>query len=629
MRFTNIEGRGDESRGSGATFFHWTIFGTYNGPMLPSLLGLAVLLAYIFTAGPTFYWLDSSELTAAAWGLGVAHPPGHPLASLLSRLVCLLPVGSIAFRVTLASALQAAGATALTAVLSSQLLSRLGRANPQHRPPRWVAPLASSAAALCVGLSYALWFQAVRAEVYSLNLLLLLAGACLVLRWDATADRRPLLAAAMVCGLGLCNHHFLVLLAIPAVLLFLLLRKLRRGAGGGRLVVGLVLAGALGLSALAYLPLRAAQNPQVNWGSPSTAERFWWVVTAKAFHKAVDKAAKETVAHRTGGAVFAVVGGLGPLGAAMSLGGLYFLWRRRSTWRVALLLCGLAGMNLLSPLTVGFDPLNADAHGYLAVAVAFLAPGLAVFIAVLANAAARAGRQRAWLRTMGPAAMGLLGCAAVLYQGVTSLPRCDLRQHWAAEETARAVTRQPARALLISSYFETVFNVWALRAVADQRPDLALVHRGFLGMPGYVEDLGRHWPALLSAAQTWRRAAHLTVPELDRVARTRPVAVEYDTSVHQPVVRGLGPAGLLLAYRGRADARAKARHRRSVLRWQHAVGPAADLETRRTMTWTHYQLTWYSCQRGLRALARYHYQYAHKLAPRSRQLKELARGCGL
>ncbi len=69
---------------------------------LPLIVGLFCLTIYMVLAGPTFYWLDSSEFSAAAWGLGIAHPPGHPLPSLLGRLLCLLPLGTIYFRVVLA-----------------------------------------------------------------------------------------------------------------------------------------------------------------------------------------------------------------------------------------------------------------------------------------------------------------------------------------------------------------------------------------------------------------------------------------------------------------------------------------------------------------------------------------------
>ena len=596
---------------------------------LPLLLGLAVLLGYLFCAGPTFYWLDSSELTAAAWSLGVAHPPGHPLASLVARLICLLPVGTIAFRVTLASALAAAGATSLTAVLCGQVLQRLESADEhQHRArgPAWITPLAVSVATLTVGLSYSLWFQAVRSEVYALNLLTLLGGVCLVLQWDRTGDRRQLLVAVLICGLALCNHHFLVLLALPGVSLFMLLR--RPAPGYRRLAPAIVLVGALGLCTLAYLPLRARAAPEVNWGSPSTPQRFYWVVSAKTFQKAVDKAARETLSHRGGGALFAVVGGLGPMAAVMALGGLYFLWRRRRSWKVGLLLTLLSGGNLLSPLTVGFDPLNADAHGYLAVAVAFLGPGLAVFVVVLARAASAKSK-------LLPALICLAACGVALQQGVASLPRCDLRRHWAAEETARQAMELPHGALLFTSYFETIFNIWALRAAADHRPDLGLVHRGFLGMPGYIEDLARLNPGLGSMPAAWRRAGKLRLADLDTLAARAPLAVEFDLTVPGLLASRLRPAGLMLAYGAPRVARSSdpgvlARHRQRFQRWhQLLVRHPPDLETRRSMTWAHYLMTWFACQQGRRTMARYHHRRAALLSPQSVQLQSLARGCGL
>ncbi len=45
----------------------------------------------------------------------------------------------------------------------------------------------------------------------------------------------------------------------------------------------------------------------------------------------------------------------------------------------------------------------------------------------------------------------------------TNLPRNDLTHHWATEETSRELLRQPPGALLLTSYFQTVFDAWAMR----------------------------------------------------------------------------------------------------------------------------------------------------------------------
>ena len=151
--------------------------------------------------GATFYWLDSPEFVTSAWTLGIAHSPGHPLAALLGRLFCYLPLGTISFRVALASAASAMIAVYLVGLLTKQLVLRLSDDQGIRRP--WVLAFASSVASLCAAFSYALWFQAIRAEVYALNLALVLGACCLLVRWERQRDQHQLLwGAGFVAGLG-------------------------------------------------------------------------------------------------------------------------------------------------------------------------------------------------------------------------------------------------------------------------------------------------------------------------------------------------------------------------------------------------------------------------------------------
>jgi hypothetical protein len=583
-----------------------------------ALVGMAVTMAYLLFAGPTFHWLDAGELVASAVGLGVAHPPGHALHALVSKLFCLLPVGTVAFRVTLASAVTAGGASAATTLLCHQVVRRAGCRGR-------IAAGASAFAGLVLGFSYGLWFQAVRAEVYALNLLVLVTGVALVLRGDRDGDRRFVALAALVCGLGLGNHHFLVLLALPAVLLFLVLTP--RGGPAGprprRLVAGLVASGGLGLAVLAYLPLRAARAPLVDWGHPTTLERFGWVISAAAFQKTVSRAATEGLEHRVLGGLFTVGRGiawdsvLGLLLLMAGLVGLYLLWRRAQLRRLGLLLTTLIAFNLLSPVLVGLDPYNPDAYGYLCVSIAFLCPGLAVALAALLQLLARRTRWLSAGLTVG--ALALLG-----WQVSTNLPRADLRRHWAAEETGRELSRAPPGAVLLTSYFESVFNLWALRAAADLRPDLVLLHRNFLATPGYVEQLRRRAHPLAAAAARWREAGGLTAVDLARLPRA---LVEYDTGLPPDIVGRLQPAGLVQRF-GAARAGDLEAHRRRIARWESLIaGELADNETRRAAVWTHYLLASFGCARGDASLYRLHLDRARRLAPQDRTLDRLDARC--
>lgn len=599
---------------------------TVSTPKVAALLCAALAAGvYVLTAGPSLYWLDSSEFVAAAWTLGIAHPPGHPLAALLGRLACYLPFGTIAFRVTMASALAAAAAVGLLALISHELTQRtMGEETGRS------TLLPACVATLTAAFSYAVWFQAVRAEVYTLHLVLVLAAVHLMLCWQRTSDGRFVLGAGLFVGLALCNHHLLVVLALPGgVLLWLLHRS--ASVGHKRLGVGLVATALLGLTVLTYLPLRATQLPRVNWGVPNSVERFAWVVSAKAFQrKSVQRAARETLEHRSKGAFFAMLGGppsgMGPLvvGAVagfLGLAGLYLASRRRSSRRAAIPLAVLIALNLLGPMMVGFDPFNPDAHGYLCLAVALLAPGIAVFVQALLHLLRSAGRTAL--------ALGVVAAVALpVCQLWTNLPRNDLAGHWATEETSRELLSQPPGALLLTSYFQTVFDAWAMRSAFDLRPDVDLVHRNFSAQPGYLHSVAQRTPRLRSWVERWNRSGEISLDDLRELARTRHVALEYDLNVSKTLASRLRPAGLALAFSDESVTHGQSlRHGRRIRRWINHLGNADDLETRRALTWTHYLLATYACGRGLSDTARLHLGLAQHLAPHSRHIGRLAERC--
>jgi len=75
--------------------------------------GVVPLALYLLTLSPTVNGGDSGEFITVAWVLGVAHPSGYPLHTLLAKPFTLLPLGSVAWRVGLLSALCDAGAAVL------------------------------------------------------------------------------------------------------------------------------------------------------------------------------------------------------------------------------------------------------------------------------------------------------------------------------------------------------------------------------------------------------------------------------------------------------------------------------------------------------------------------------------
>jgi hypothetical protein len=87
---------------------------------------LVTLWVYVKTLAPTVSFFDSGELIAAAYTLGVAHPPGYPLYVLLGWFFSKLPIGEGAYRINLMSAFFAACAALMVYYITYTILR-----NPQ------------------------------------------------------------------------------------------------------------------------------------------------------------------------------------------------------------------------------------------------------------------------------------------------------------------------------------------------------------------------------------------------------------------------------------------------------------------------------------------------------------------
>lgn len=216
-------------------------------------------------------WGDGPELTTAAVILGIPHPPGYPLYTLLGKLASLVPLGSIPWRLNLLSALSMAAASTLVALaIQKTLRTELHVTETERR-------VAACGATAIVFLAPIVWYQAVQTEVYAL-LVLLYAGMLVLLtaHVDQRAPtRRRVAAVAFTAGLCVVHHY----LAAPVLLLALytIVREAlpdRRRPGNSPLSLTGLLLGFVPVIVLAVLPLRGMKDPAINWYSPHTSEGF-------------------------------------------------------------------------------------------------------------------------------------------------------------------------------------------------------------------------------------------------------------------------------------------------------------------------------------------------------------------
>ncbi|XP_060126995.1 protein O-mannosyl-transferase TMEM260 isoform X2 [Zootoca vivipara] len=207
---------------------------------------------------------DSGELITAAYELGVAHPPGYPLFTLLAKLAIeLLPFGSVAFRVNLLCAVLGAAAAPFFFYTVARLSGK------------------RAAGIFAVGMfsfSRLTWQWSITAEVFSLNNLFvgLLMALSVRFREAATAKERSKICkvGAFCCGLSLCNQHTIVIYVICVALWVFsrLLRERELTPGHMSKLTFCFLAGCL---PYLYLPASSYLNKaRWTWGDQTTLKGF-------------------------------------------------------------------------------------------------------------------------------------------------------------------------------------------------------------------------------------------------------------------------------------------------------------------------------------------------------------------
>jgi tetratricopeptide (TPR) repeat protein len=228
---------------------------------------------YMWSSYPTVHWSDAGEFITASFELGVTHPAGSPFYLPAVKLFTFLPFGSIAFRITLASAFFGAILVSLIYKVTLQLLRDI---NQGGKDPT----LASMFTAILFGLSDVAWFISGKAEVYTLQHVFFLLVILLIFylfRTQSTGERgrgfQFANATIFLSALAL-GAHITFFFYFPAILMAFIWVKRKEGCESVNEISSLIFFFILGCSVYLYLPIRAATDPYFNWGEPESLKQF-------------------------------------------------------------------------------------------------------------------------------------------------------------------------------------------------------------------------------------------------------------------------------------------------------------------------------------------------------------------
>ncbi len=452
-------------------------------------LFLFSFIIYLKSLCGSVYLDDSGETATVAALLGLGHPPGYPLHTLLARLAVLLLPGSPAFCLNLLSSLLASLCVASFGLLALQM-GELALPNASRR----ILLMSSAAASLGLALGPVYWHQALVAKgsIYHLNNLfsiLLLMALLAARKGGPQASRRALGLFWLGLGLGLAHHYMSQLVLLPAYGLLLVAPLPGSAAWPLRLRKSLALSWLAlpGISLYAYLPLRTLCHPAVAWSGVSSFSDLLFNLS-RAQYAASEGARSAWVVLAQVRTIFMMALREGQfLGPALALLAAWLLIRAKSPLRWALVL----GAAFPFMAAAGYFNLDADR---LWVMKPHLFPGylMQALLAALGLAwlAARAARPWRGLLLALPLALSLS-------LGAAFWPEADLSHwHYALDAARNLMLTAPKGAVLYLSGDSMIFPLWYLQRYEQRRADLCLVGIPVLPMRWVREDLARWHPEL-------------------------------------------------------------------------------------------------------------------------------------
>ena len=459
-----------------------------------TVLIVSLLTIYFHTLAPGLTWAnggsDGGDLIAAAATGGIAHPTGYPLYLVLARLFQYLPVGSLAFRTNLMSAVF----TALTAAMIFNVVTRSISQKPE---PLW---LPGMVAAYAFGLAPLIWSQAVITEVYALQtflvVLILYFYTVPISAFHSRAGQRDSWRGFLL-GLGMSNHVTTILI-VPMALLIGSTHSLpdrdEKSQSADRWFRSLqfdsyalrrqLLWFGVGLALYLLLPLRALAHPPVNWGNPVTFERFWWLVTGQLYQSYyLQFNWLESWEHIQAGAAL-LLQQFGFVGLAIGMAGLIVFGSRS---RITILTAWIA----VTYAVFAYLYRSADSYTYLIPTflcfAIWIGLGTAGFISAFPGhtAAFRPG-------------IGFLGLGIFAIRVLTLMSGVDASHDLRAESFGREVlAAAPKDAILFAKGDQAVFALWYFHFALKERPDLIVIAEDLLHFDWYQETLQKTYPSLV------------------------------------------------------------------------------------------------------------------------------------
>lgn len=445
--------------------------------------------AIVFILSFLFYWLtlapglnftDSGELASVSVTLGIAHPTGYPLFTLLTHLWALI----LPFEEIYSLNIFAAFTTALSAsILYLTLRLILSESKVKKRIANFISKATIEIVATSTALIYAfgivIWSQATSIEVYSLQLLLINIIFYFLLKAYFSTDYKVsvkyFMMSAFILGLAFANHLTTVVLLPGIIFLYYAKSKSINSKFDLKIFSYLILVSFIGISLYLYLPIRSSMAPDFNWGEVHRSfDKFWYHVSGKQYQVWMFESAtvwKENFSKF----ISLLPGQITWVGIFFFFHGLIIAFKSDKKLAITFLLF------MFSCLFYSFNYSIHDIDTYFSPAFIIIT----FFIGLSAWSFVNKKKVLVYIFPM-----------LVLIHIANNYKSADESQNYMVEEYNRLVQESAEEnSIIISAQWDYwVSAFWYSNKVRGQRQDIALIEKELLRRTWYVNQLKRWYP---------------------------------------------------------------------------------------------------------------------------------------
>jgi len=402
-----------------------------------TLIWFVTFIIYILTLAPDLTWshwgADGGDFVVAVVTRKLPHPPGFPLYLIIARLIAFIPLGGVAWRMNLLSAMMASGAVFFTAMTLREQEVNL-----------W----STTAASLSLGFAPLFWSQAVITEVYTSAAFFI--SLTHYINTVATKHRWSTLSSGISWGMAIAVHPTT---AIAAFYFWLGRKKVWNG-----IIAGVV------FSILCYATLIFWGTGSQRWADIDTVKGWLEYVSGSLYWDYAFRLPMEYVPRRTLSWVTLFAQQFTPIGAVLIIVGIYQNWRLSRKTTIGLFLC----VSIITLYAITYNSIDS---------FIYLVPILPLFTLFL-------GKGMDWLANKGIPrfAVLIIPIILVVYNWQSISLRMD---HTAALWLERTLTEIPNGAVVLTDEDYHTFTLWYAQEVTGLREDVLVVDTRLWGFQPY------------------------------------------------------------------------------------------------------------------------------------------------